>query len=91
MLVPRSTDICAGRLASLSAPSAALGYGYDGSLLPWSGGVSGAVAWTYDRDFRITAERVRGSNLASFGYDADGLLMSAGATCPSPIPRNRRR
>jgi YD repeat-containing protein len=57
-------------------------YGYDGALLlheTWSGGVAGAVAWTYDHDFRIAAETVRGGHGASFGFDQDGLLTSAGA------------
>ena len=56
---------CTGRLATAMAPGATLGYGYDGSLLlteTWLGSVSGAVAWTYDHDFRITVESVRGAN-----------------------------
>ena len=71
------------RLASVTAPGASLAYGCDGSLLrseTWSGTVAGAVAWTYDPDFRMTGETVRNGSGVTFGYDNDGLLMSAGAT-----------
>ncbi len=42
--------------------------------------MQGAVAWTYDNDFRITTETVRNAFSVNFGYDDDGLLMSAGDT-----------
>lgn len=72
-----------GRLATVTAPGAGLAYAYDGALLlseTWSGSVQGDVAWTYDHDFRITNESVRGGLGVAFGYDQDGLLLSAGAT-----------
>ena len=78
-----------GRLATMTAPGTALAYGYDGALLlseTWSGNVQGAVAWTYDADFRITGETVRNGSAVTFGYDNDGLLMSAGATTVTRAP-----
>ncbi len=72
-----------GRLATVTAPGASLAYAYDGSLLlseTWSGSVQGDVAWTYDNDFRITNESVRSAFSVTFGYDNDGLLMTAGDT-----------
>ena len=37
------------------------------------------MSWTYDNDFRVTSEKVNGSNTANFAYDADGLLTAAGS------------
>jgi YD repeat-containing protein len=52
----------------------------------WSGSVQGAVTWTYDNDFRITTESVRNAFSVTFGYDNDGLLMSAGDTTFARFP-----
>ena len=56
-------------------------YGYDGDLLKtmtWSGSISGTIARTFDPDFRVATETVNGAWSASFGYDLDSLLTSAG-------------
>lgn len=67
-----------GNLSSISAPDGnALSYTYDGSLMTsvaWTGTVNGSVSYAYDNDFRVTSE-----NGASYLYDADGLLIGAGA------------
>ena len=72
-----------GTLTSITSPDGAtLTYAYDG-FLPTSetssGNISGSVSWTYDNDFRVTSEKVNGSNTANFAYDADGLLTAAGS------------
>ena len=65
------------------APSGVqLQYAFDGQLQTgqtWSGPVSGSVTRTYNNDFRIASERVNGGAPANFQYDADGLLIAAGA------------
>lgn len=75
-------DPATGDLASLDAPgSVSLAYAYDGLLLrglTWSGAVAGTVTRTHDNYLRTTALAVNGNSIA-FGYDADGLLTSAGA------------
>jgi RHS repeat-associated protein len=59
-----------------------LTYGYDGNLptdTTWSGPVTGTVHRTYDNNFRTTTRTINGANALSFAYDADGLLVQAGA------------
>jgi RHS repeat-associated protein len=71
-----------GTLRSLAGPAGSISYSHDGPLLTgetWSGVVSGQVGFTYDNNLRITAETVNGGNSISYGYDADGLIASAGA------------
>jgi YD repeat-containing protein len=81
-----------GTLMSITAPDAVtLAYAYDGFLPTGetsSGNVSGSVSWTYDNDFRVTTEKVNGSNSVSFSYDADGLLTAAGALTLTRDPQN---
>ncbi len=75
-------DPASGVVASLGAPEVALRYAYDGELLTgttWSGAVAGSVSRAYDHDFRLTSQRVNGANEVTFQYDADSLLMQAGA------------
>jgi RHS repeat-associated protein len=70
-----------GNLGSVSAGAQTLTYGYDGPLpksVHWSGTVAGAVAYTYDNNFRLTGETVAGA-AATYAYDDDGLLTQAGA------------
>jgi len=74
-------DATKGTLTGVSTPSVAMTYGYDGSLrtsTAWSGAIAGSVAHAFDARFRVIGETVNGSASASFGYDADGLLTSAG-------------
>jgi len=72
----------AGVPTALSASNGqTMSYGWDGSLLTsqtWSGAAAGSVGWTYDNDFRVASETVNGANAVGFGYDADGLMTSAG-------------
>jgi RHS repeat-associated protein len=81
-----------GNLATLTAPDGGtLTYDYDGSLLTseaWSGHVAGRVQYTYDNDFRVIAQQLNGEVLATFQYDADGLLTQAGALTLSRDPRH---
>jgi len=69
-------------LSTITAPSGALSYTYDGSLLKstsWSGSLTGSVGFNYNNDFRITSESVNGANSVSYLYDNDGLLTGAGS------------
>jgi RHS repeat-associated protein len=80
-----------GKLATIAAPDATITYAYDGLLLAgttWSGGVTGTVARTYDNDFRAMAIKLNGASLATYGYDADGLLTQAGALAITRDPQN---
>ncbi len=76
-----------GAIASVTAPDGGVvSYTLDGSLLKqtrWTGAVAGAVDYGYDNDFRVVAE-----NGTSFVYDADGLLVQAGALTLSRDPAN---
>ena len=60
-----------------------LSFGYNGRLLTdqtWSGtGISTNVHHDHDNFFRIVGESINGQNTVAFGYDNDGLLISAGA------------
>ncbi len=49
--------------------------------------MSGSVNYSYDNDFRITQRSVNG-DAVSYGYDADSLLIQAGALSLSRDPQN---
>lgn len=70
-----------GQLTGITAPDGInLNYTYDGRLvtgISFTGSITGTVSAAYDNFFRISHVGVNGSNI-SFGYDADGLLTSAG-------------
>jgi RHS repeat-associated protein len=72
-----------GLVASVTAPDGVtLAYAYDGALITGetlAGPVSGTVLRTYDGDFRLASETVNGTGFVTFGYDADGLTVQAGA------------
>jgi RHS repeat-associated protein len=72
-----------GNLTSMTAPGGVgLAYTYDGGLLTgttWTGPVAGSVARTYDANFRTNSLGVDGGPPVTFGYDADGLLTTAGS------------
>jgi hypothetical protein len=56
--------LASGNLGSVSAGGQTLTYGYDGPLpksVNWSGSVAGSVAYTYDNNFRLTAETAAGA------------------------------
>jgi RHS repeat-associated protein len=76
-------DPSTGALATIAGPyGETLTYARDGRLttsLTWSGPVAGTVSWTYDNDFRHVSENINGANEATFGYDPDGLMTTAGA------------
>lgn len=71
-----------GKLESILASDGAnLAYNYDGSLLArvtWSGEIAGNVGFTYDDNFRLTAESANGTTI-NYAYDDDDLLTSAGS------------
>ena len=71
-----------GKLVGLSGPDGeTVSFGFDGRLLndiAYAGPVAGNVHWTYNTDFRVSAETVNGANAASFAFDNDGLLTQAG-------------
>jgi len=68
----------------------ALAYSYDGSLIrreQYSGVITGSVGFEYDNDFRVSAVRVNDVALASYQFDADGLLTQAGLLALSRHPQ----
>lgn len=71
-----------GRLVKITAPDeSALTFTYDGALITGvsaMGPVAGTVTYTYNADLHEASESVNGAAI-NFGYDADGLLTSAGA------------
>lgn len=79
----------AGRVQSISTPEGNwLVFGYDGFLATSetaTGLAPGVVSRTFDNDFREHTISVNGAALATFGYDADGLLTQAGALS---VPRD---
>jgi RHS repeat-associated protein len=88
ILYYRNSASGAGHPESLScAGGPTLSYRYDGSLTTeesWSGTLSGAVRHEYDDFLRMSGQSLRATSSAAdtlsvaFGYDADGLLTSAG-------------
>jgi RHS repeat-associated protein len=78
-----SYDASTGNLASITAPGGVgLAYSYDGALFKgatWSGATAGATAVTYDNDLRRASSDVNNSGAVAYQYDADGLLVAAGA------------
>jgi RHS repeat-associated protein len=84
----------AGRVQSLGTPERNwLAFGYDG-FLPTSeaatGLVPGTVSRSFDNDFRVTGVSVNGTSAASFQYDPDSLLTSAGALTIARDPATGR-
>jgi RHS repeat-associated protein len=74
------TYSCGDLPASISRGSEQLNYSYDGTLLKsiaQSGSVFGNIGFSYNNDFNPTAMSYGGTT-ASFGYDNDGLLTTAG-------------
>ncbi|HEX8169272.1 MAG TPA: RHS repeat-associated core domain-containing protein [Thermoanaerobaculia bacterium] len=73
--------LSSGALHVISGAEASLTYDYDGSLLTgvaWTGALSGSIRWAYTPELLIASETVGGDSV-DFGYDDDGLLVSAGA------------
>ncbi|MBK9516044.1 MAG: PASTA domain-containing protein [Anaeromyxobacter sp.] len=71
----------AGRLSTAAAGGVTFTAGWDGALLTaqaWSGAVAGAVTSTHDARHRPASTSVGGVT-AALTYDADGLLVGAGA------------
>jgi RHS repeat-associated protein len=74
-------DAVTGQLSSVSASGGKLSYTYVGPLLAsqhYDGAFAATVATTYDANF-WPVTRTIGAETLSYGYDADGLLVSAGA------------
>lgn len=44
----------------------------------WSGPVAGSVQFTYDQNYRVTQDNVKGSTI-TYAYDADDALTRAGS------------
>lgn len=81
-----------GNLQSATAPDGGTtSYTYAGSLPlseTWSVTTSGSVSWTYDNDFRVASQSVNGASPIVFEYDADNLLIQAGAMTLTPDVQN---
>ncbi|MBK8942821.1 MAG: hypothetical protein IPM79_35790 [Polyangiaceae bacterium] len=66
-----------------TGPTLAIHYSYDGGArltsVTTSGAVAGEVTWEHDSAPRLTEERLDGAHSVTFAYDADDLLIQAGA------------
>ncbi len=87
LLLPEGTQSfgyhpTSGQLTSVTDTAGSLlNYTYDGALLraeTWSGNLTGGDQTDYNNDLRIANLKVNGANPISYGYEADGLLLSAG-------------
>ncbi|MGZ5445925.1 MAG: NHL domain-containing protein [Thermoanaerobaculia bacterium] len=79
-----------GLLQRASARGGTVEYAYDGNLLTresLSGEVSGSVEFSHNSDLRVGAETAGGTTI-NLGYDADGLLIAAGALSLARKPEN---
>ncbi|HHW85535.1 MAG TPA: hypothetical protein GX400_04935, partial [Chloroflexi bacterium] len=85
-------DPVSSNLITITAPGGAtLAYSYDGALIRsehYSGVITGSVGFAYDNDFRISAVQVNGAVLATYHFDADGLLTQAGLLTLHRHPQN---
>ncbi len=75
-------DATSGRLTTADTGAVALQYTYDGRLLLdtfWTGAVTGKVSREYDDFFRVAAEKVNDSYVATYTYDPDGAVTAAGS------------
>ncbi|HET7539003.1 MAG TPA: RHS repeat-associated core domain-containing protein [Polyangiaceae bacterium] len=87
-----ATGSAPGRLSKVRGPYGVdLAFTYLGDLMlgtSWSGGVTGSVTWTYDKDFAKIREQVAGktgSGTVAYGYDPDKLITCASpTTCSTP-------
>ena len=79
----RTYDHDTGRLTAIAGPAGVdLAYSHDGMLrtqVTYSGLIAGSVEVEHDNDFRVSTERVNGTDDAAFAYDDDGMLTQAGA------------
>lgn len=84
-------DDAADQLKSITAADGGiLSYQYDGFLptrTTWSGGVHGEVARAYDNELRVSSIAVNAGKPVENRYDADGLLIQAGALVLERHPR----
>jgi RHS repeat-associated protein len=86
-------EVTSGMLRSIANIGEELKFENDGPMITgavWNGVVTGFVRRTIDADFRTAAQTVCASTCgsASFAYDFDGLLTSAGALSLQRDPQN---
>jgi RHS repeat-associated protein len=60
---------------TLRAPSG----GFLATSTSWSGPITGSVEHVYDNDFRVNRMTVNGADPVNYQFDADGLVIRAGA------------
>jgi len=81
----------AGQVSGVTAPDGEeLSYSYSGPLLTsvaWKGPITASVGFEYDNNFRLASETAVGS-LVTYSYDADSLLIKAGALTLSRDAQN---
>jgi RHS repeat-associated protein len=75
-------DAKTGLLSSANRDNTRVFYAYEGDLptrTTWAGEVTGSVAHSYDKNFWVVSDQVTDHSAVSFGYDNDGLLVTAGS------------
>ncbi|MCB1032595.1 MAG: hypothetical protein KDD47_02025, partial [Acidobacteria bacterium] len=89
-----SWDATAGQVGAITTPEGeTLAYSFQGPVrtgTTWSGPVVGSVSRTLTNDLKVGSIAVNGLQLASYSYDADGLLIQAGPVTLSRDPGNGR-
>ena len=72
-----------GQISGTSQPGGqtlTLSYvGLNVSNATWSGGITGSLTRQFNNDLLVSSEAVNGETPIPFGYDHDGLMISAGA------------
>ncbi|HEX8409583.1 MAG TPA: RHS repeat-associated core domain-containing protein, partial [Thermoanaerobaculia bacterium] len=79
-----------GRVGAMSMGNSSLTYAYDGSLLTGitgSGAIASTLVYGYDTALRPSSEAINGTSIG-FGWDADDLLIQAGALTLTRDPQN---
>ena len=87
----RYTYLTGGQVGTIVDPSGGrIDLAWDGPLptkTTWAGAVAGSVSLGWDSNLRLASEQAAGSTV-SFGYDADGLLTTAGALTITRSPQS---
>ena len=75
------TYLCGSKIESITKGAESISYEYDGNLVTletFSGILNQSVSYTYNNDFNVNGFTYAGQT-ANYGYDDDGLLISAGS------------
>ncbi|MEQ9499777.1 MAG: RHS repeat-associated core domain-containing protein [Deltaproteobacteria bacterium] len=81
-------DPATGNLARANGLGADMTFAHDGPVLvqtDWVAPITGSLVETFDTSLRVATQQI-GSDVISFGYDADSLMVQAGELVLTPNP-----